>query len=253
MEQLARYYEALGRRKEATEIWDQITEDCNQGLLRDPGLRLCYLFRAAASVRRKEWSKAEEDLVKYDELSISTTDAEAWEWLSVVRCSMGDGEAYRRGCAEFLRRYAQCDTGKLAGWRVARCCNVATIPGEALEQVMAVAQESLRQEMVHVTEARLELACALYRAGRWGESSTMLRECWTTCPDEWVALWLAMALKKSGNVAHAEEYLAKSDAIVSQKMWLGRYNQLDKLRLRILRDEAAAVLQVSTVGALEDK
>jgi len=189
--------------------------------------------------QRSQYSLAE--VLLRQVLEVKPLDAWAWCHLGLVRLESGDLEAYQRGCHELLARYLASAAPPFPGWELAWCCKMAPIGDDDMQQVERLARESFAAAPKD-QRARHELACILYRAGKFAESIEHQRVVW----DEnrkmraWTGIWLSMAHAQLGDIEEARKYLqlaveASKEYFFSDAYWLIEYE--------LLRREAESLLQ----------
>jgi hypothetical protein len=125
---------------------------------------------------------------------------------------------------------------------------LAPIGEEDALQVERLARESYAAAPDH-QRARHELACALYRAGKFAESVEHLQALWDNdVPGRvWSGVWLAMVHARMGNAPEAQRYVDLSVEASKEASWpTGSYTALEH---ELLRREAESLLEASRWAA----
>jgi serine/threonine protein kinase/tetratricopeptide (TPR) repeat protein len=240
MHQLAGYYRTAGRLEEALPLLERTVELRKTKLGSDHPETLASMARLAGLyAQQSKYSLADALLLQV--LEVKPLDAFFWCYLGLVRLESGDVEAYQRGCHELLTRYLSSAAPPFPGWELAWCCKMAPIRDEDMQQVERLARESFAAAPKNL-RARHELACVLYRAGKFAESLEHQRVVWDKNPKirSWTGIWLSMAHSKLGNAEEAKKSLQLAVEASKQFLWLDAYWSIE---YELLRREAEALLQ----------
>jgi tetratricopeptide (TPR) repeat protein len=245
MHDLARYYQTAGRLEEAVPLLERTVELRKTKLGSDHPETLDSMNRLGGIyVQQSKYSLAEALLLQV--LEVQPLDAYTWYCLGLVRLVSGDVKAYQRGCHELLGRYLSSAAPPFPRWGLAWCCKMAPIPDEDMQQVERLARESFAAapEYPDIFRARHELACVLYRAGKFAESLEHQRVVWDNDARlrPWTGIWLSMAHSKLGNAEEAKKYLQLAVEASKKYSWQDAYRPIE---YELLRREAEALLQAS--------
>jgi tetratricopeptide (TPR) repeat protein len=214
------------------------------------------LGRARVQAALGWWDDAAADYARV--MDLRPTD-DSWVWFehACLRLLSGDGDGYRRACAELPDRLA-VRTDATASFLAARACTLAPDgPGAA-----RLAEKELAGDPE--TPRALTLRAALhYRAGEFEEAARVARRCLEAHPgwDGNVLNWLRLALacRRLGQADEARRWLDKAAG------WLDRFDEgmpaeaegthrlhlHDWLEAHLLRREAEALLREDAPPARE--
>jgi tetratricopeptide (TPR) repeat protein len=242
MQDLAQFYQAAKRLDEALPLLERAVELRRTKLGSDhPDTLASMHLLAGIYIQQSKYSLAEALLRQV--LEVKPLDAFTWYCLGLVRLESGDVEAYQRGCHELLTRYLSSAAQPFPGWELAWCCKMAPIPDDDMQQVERLARESFAAAPKNL-RARHELACVLYRAGKFAESLEHQRVVWDKNPTmrPWTGIWLSMAHWQLGDVEEATKYMQLAAEASKEFFFKDPYWRIE---YELLRREAEALPQAS--------
>jgi WD40 repeat protein/tetratricopeptide (TPR) repeat protein len=209
-----------------------------------------WLDRGQTYAALRQWDRAAADYAKAVELGAASDRALSQH--ALLRLAVGDGEGYRRACADMLERFGNTESPKIAN-NVAWVCSYAeaAVPdlAPALDLAVKVARSHPKQYATLNTEGAI-----LFRAGRYQDAVAKLDDARKAHPrggapfDYW---FLAMAHHHLENAAEARACL-KEGARLTDLAEAGKLNDptlpmplfwIQRLELQILRQEAEALLK----------
>ena len=234
------HYITQGEMFQEHQQWESATEAFGKSLHMNPSRQLSYLRRATVWMLCEKWSEAEQDLLSA--IEVKPAEASIWFRLGVVRLAAGNPEAYRDGCRELIRRHASGNQPLIAPWEVAWCCKLAPLEQEEMQRVVQLARDSL-VKFPSKHRIQFELACVLYRAGRYQESWNLLQQLWdkNAVLPPLAEIQTALTLLALGKTAEATKYLALDE----ERNKLRDLVVFQVIALRLLRREAASLMSVS--------
>jgi WD40 repeat protein/thioredoxin-related protein len=171
-----------------------------------------HLARGRMLARTGQWAEAATEVARSVEL-LPPADAETWFEHASLRLLVGDPEGYRVACSRLLEAFDKKDS-KLSGYLVGRAGTLAPNAVPDLKALETAADKELNGNQ-RIYWSLVERAALHYRAGRYDQALTLLRECLLNHP-KWNGqglswLWLAMAQHKLGQSNDARESLSKAD------------------------------------------
>ena len=239
--------------------FDQTIRHTTEGLGLKPDDRNLYMLRAEAYAATQAWDKAATDLLEAIKLRPRMTSG--YQRLSIVRLQQGQPEEYRAQCARLLELLKDDDNiGGFVAWACVlldRAVPDPEVPVRLVTRILADNPDSYR--------LLNNAGAALYRAGHFQKAFQKLDESRATYtraaglaqlrgdpnavlmpvqdgrPVDW--LFLAMTHAKLGNPREAEEWLKKADDAITRKSVAELGGTWRRLELKILLDEATALIR----------
>jgi tetratricopeptide (TPR) repeat protein len=249
--------------------WGQAEADFSRAVGLEPNRPEGWSNRGQVRAERGQWDGAIADLTEVARLRPDS----GWSWhhLGLAQLASGDVVAYRRTCADVLKRFTIASPTEDKDATAYLGVLLPETVGDAVALVRLSAQAVA--EKPNVGYLRETLGAALYRAGRLQEAAVQLRQAVELSGDggsAWMQLFLAMTHHRLGHTVTGTAgaiglpaapgwpapLLAASALAVERnqaRFWLdAAVRQIeaektagweDRLRMRLLRDEAQALLQ----------
>jgi tetratricopeptide (TPR) repeat protein len=241
-------YDAFGR-------GDEARVDFDKALQLDPTQPLFWAWRASFHAQHARWNETVTDFSKLIELQPECMDC--WYQRCLARLGGGQVDEYRRDCREMLQRFGQTDKAGDRYW-VAWACVLAPDATTDWATAVGLAEKTLQNDPQSATYLNT-FGAVLYRAGRYDEALTRLSEAAALFQEPSEAIksppaspwfFLAMTQHRLGHAEEAKQWLdkavtrtdiifAEADRGTADLSWDRR------LTLKLLRDEAAALLGVT--------
>jgi tetratricopeptide (TPR) repeat protein len=244
----AMLYDAFGRDDEAR-------IDFDKALQLEPTEPLFWEWRAAFHAEHTRWNETVADLTKFIELQPERMDC--WYKRCLARLGGGQADEYRQDCGEMLQRVGQTDNADDCFFVTWAC---VVTPNATNDWSIAVAAaEKIVQSAPPSTTWLTTLGALLYRAGRYDEALSRLSEAAALAeqPDAashlspaYAWFFLAMTQHRLGHTEEAKQWLDKAVTWMDKSFAEADQGTADltwnrRLMLRLLRDEATAMLGVT--------
>jgi tetratricopeptide (TPR) repeat protein/tRNA A-37 threonylcarbamoyl transferase component Bud32 len=199
-------------------------------------LRMAYEKAAAKTTGLKRWTDAVHVLER--RVQLEPKNAVHWYDLALAQLAIGDKRAYRKTCAEMLKRFEARDA-RVAD-RIVYTCVPAADAVENMDRLITLAQEATK---LWPGNTRL-LAAVFYRKGDYASAVRFFEQTPMDAIRAWDWLFAAMAHHGLGNAEKARECLKKAIAWIEKNTKNGRLDVgwTEELELQFLRDEAESLV-----------